>query len=265
VPNEGFFLGAGGNLNTHSFGTQDVYAVGTSDVYNGGVLQSSGSAAGPAAIVISSEPSAGFAAQGGYFRKFADSDWMWGGKFAYSYLDASSTVRNALLPQAGSFTTTPGNVTTPFTGNALVRSYQTHLVQQIALVPFVGRSFDRGFVYAGAGPTLSQTRTDLNGVIGFADINGNHTDVSGQPINLSSTDWVYGGTATVGVTYFLAPLWFVDVNYAAALTGRSANNYFSPFTNPNGTAGSNIVGTLVGNSSGKVLTQGMTLTINRVF
>jgi hypothetical protein len=146
-----------------------------------------------------------------------------------------------------------------------VRSYQTHLVQQIALVPFVGRSFYRGFVYAGAGPTLSQTRTDLNGVIGFADINGNHTDVSGQPINLSSTDWVYGGTATVGVTYFLAPLWFIDVNYAAALTGRSANNYFSPFTNPNGTAGSNIVGTLVGNSSGKVLTQGMTLTINRVF
>ena len=80
VPSSSFFLGVGGGYNVANFGTQNVYAVGTSNVYQNGLLISSGSTAGPAN-------------QGGYFQHFNSSDWLWGAKFAYSYLGATSIVR----------------------------------------------------------------------------------------------------------------------------------------------------------------------------
>jgi hypothetical protein len=263
VPTSALFIGLGGSYNAVRFGTQNVYAVGTSDVYQNGVLASGGSAAGPASIYIDPQSTLAFSAQGGYFQKFSGSDWLWGAKFSYSYLGATSVVRNALLPQAGSFTATGSTTPVPFTGNALVQSFQTHLLQQMSFVPFIGRSFEKSFIYIGAGPTLSQTRTDLNGLIGFADINGTRTDVSGTPINMSSTGWVYGGAALVGATYFFDPSWFLDVNYTFAMTANRTANYASPFTNPNGSNGSTILGTMVGTSAAKVITQGVMVTINR--
>jgi hypothetical protein len=263
IPKAGLFIGLGGSYNTVGFGTQDIYAIGTSSVYQGGTLSSTGSAEGPAQVYLNSESGLGFSMQGGYFQKFPGGDWLWGAKFAYSYLGATSTVRNALLPQAGSFTAVGSTTPVPFTGNAVVRSYQNQIVQQLAFVPLVGRSFEKSFLYIGAGPTLSQVRTDLNGVIGFADINGVRTDVSGTPIDLSSSGWVYGGTAMVGATYFFDQSWFLDVSYSVAMTANQTSYYFSPFTNPNGTNGSTVIGTLVGNSSGRVVTQGITVTLNK--
>ncbi len=263
VPKTGLFLGLGGSYNSVNFGIQDVYAVGTSSVFQGGVLTSTGSAAGPAQVYLSAESGLGFSVQGGYFQKFLGTDWLWGAKFTYNYLGATSSVRNALLPQAGSFTAVGSTTPVPFTGNAVVRSYQNQIVQQLAFVPIVGRSFEKSFLYIGAGPTLSQVRTDLNGVIGFADINGARTDVSGTPIDLSSSGWVYGGAAMVGATYFFDQSWFLDVSYSVAMTANQTSYYFSPFTNPNGTNGSTIVGTLVGNTSGRVMTQAITVTINK--
>jgi hypothetical protein len=265
VPDTALFLGLGGSYNAFNFGTQNVYAVGTSNVFQNGILTSTGSAAGPANVYIGPGSTLAFSVQGGYFQKFLGSNWLWGAKFAYSYLGATSNVRNALLPQAGSFTATGSTTPVPFTGNALVGSYQTNIIQQMALIPFIGRSFEKSFVYAGAGPTLSQTRTNLNGLIGFADINGTRTDVSGTPIDLSSSGWVYGGAAVVGATYFLDPSWFIDFSYTFAMTANQTSNYSSPFTNPNGTNGSTIVGTLVGTSSGKVITQGVTASVNKAF
>jgi hypothetical protein len=265
VPNGAFFIGLGGSYNTSSFGTQDVYAVGTSNVFTNGLLTSSGSAAGPASIYIGSESAFGFAAQGGYFQKFSGSEWLWGAKFAYRDLETTAAVRNVLLPQAGSFKATGSTTPVPFTGNALVGTYQTNITHQISFIPFVGRSFEKSFVYFGVGPTLSRMRTNLNALIGFADINGARTDVSGQPINLTSSSWVYGGAATVGLTYFLAPSWFLDFSYTFAMTGDQALGYSSPFTNPNGSNGSTITGTLVGTSSGRVITQGIAATINKAF
>ena len=265
VPRAAFFIGLGGSYNVANFGTQNVYAVGTSNVYQNGVLTSSGSAAGPAEIYMGSETAAAFSVQGGYFQNFYGSNWLWGAKFAYSYLGATSTVRNALLPQAGSFTPTGSNTPVPFTGNALVQSYQTKITHQMALIPFIGRSFERSFIYIGAGPTLSQMRTNLDGLIGFADINGTRTDVSGSPVNFSSSGWVYGGAAVVGATYFFDRSWFLDVSYTFAMTSNQNGSYSSPFSNPNGTNGSAVVGTLVGNSSGNAITQGVTATINKTF
>jgi len=105
LPQAGFFLGLGGSYNSVDFGTQNVFAVGTSNVYQGGALVSTGSASGPANIYMGSESTFAPSVQGGYFQQFTDSNWLWGAKFSYSYLNATSTVTNALLPQAG--TTTP--------------------------------------------------------------------------------------------------------------------------------------------------------------
>jgi hypothetical protein len=265
VPTSAFFVGLGGSYDTVRFGTQNVYAVGTSNVFQNGVLASSGSAAGPANIYIGPEASLGFAAQGGYFQKFSDGNWLWGAKFAYSYLGITSATRNALLPQTGSFTATGSTTPTPFTGNAVVGSFQTNIIQQMSFVPLLGRSFEKSFLYIGAGPTLSQTRTNLNSVIGFADINGTRTDVSGTPINLASSGWVYGGAAVVGATYFFDRSWFLDISYTFAMTANQTNNFAGPFTNPNGSNGSTITGTMVGTSSGRVMTQAVTATINRAF
>jgi hypothetical protein len=265
VPQAGFFVGLGGSANSVNFGDQSVFAVGTSNVFRGGAQISSGSAAGPATISMDSQTTFAPSVQGGYFQKFSGSDWLWGAKFSYSYLHATSIVPNALLPQSGSFTATGTNVVTPFIGAALVRSFQTNISQQMMFVPFVGRSFERSFVYAGAGPTLSQLQTNLNGVIGFADINGRLTDVSGAPVNFSSSSWVFGGAAMVGATYFLDRSWFLDFNYSYAMTSNHTASFSSPFTNPNGANGTFTTGTLVGTSAGKVITQAVTASINAAF
>jgi hypothetical protein len=265
VPSTAFFIGLGGSYNAVRFGTQNVFAMGTSDVFQNGVLASSGSASGPAAIDMSADSTLGFSVQGGYFQKFSNSDLLWGAKFAYSYLGATATVRNALLPQTGSFTATGSTTPVPFTGNALVQSFKTNMIQQMTFVPFIGRSFEKSFIYIGAGPTLSQTRTGLGGLIGFADINGTRTDVSGSPINLSNSGWVYGGAAVVGATYFFDRSWFLDVSYTFAMTTNRTANFSSPFTNPNGSNGSTITGTLVGTSSAKEITQAVAVTLNRAF
>ena len=203
----------------------------------------------------------------GYFKKFAGSNCLWGAKFSYSNLGlgSTSTVRNVLLPQTGSFTATGSTTSVPFTGNAFVRSFETLITHQLVLVPFIGRSFEKIFLYIGAGPTLAQTETKLNGLIGFADVNRAHTDVSGTPVNLSSSRWVFGGAAVLGATYFFNASWFLNFGYTFTMTTNEISNVSSPFANPHGANGSPIKGTLVGRSSGAVVTQGVTLTINRAF
>ncbi len=179
-------------------------------------------------------------AQAGFFKRFPRSNWLWGGKLSYSYLNSTSTVQNALLPQAGSTTATGSTTSVPFTGNAVIRSYETSIKGQAVFTPFIGRAFSKGFVYLGAGPALSRTRTNLNGVIGFANVTGVPSDISGLPQSFSHSGWVLGGAAVIGATYFLDPSWFVDVRYMYAMTGKPTINYPATFTNPNGVNGTTI-------------------------
>jgi hypothetical protein len=259
LPNGGFFGGLGGSYNAINFGTQNVYAVGTSNTYSGGALVATGMAAGPANIYMPSQGNFAPEAQVGYFQHFSGSNWLWGAKFNYSYLGTTAATSSVVLPQSGAFTS--GGTTTPFTGNALVNSYQTSINDQISMLLFVGRSFDRDFFYLGAGPTLSLTQTYLNGVTGFADINGAHTQITGTPTNLSSSGWVWGGAAQLGATYFLDPTWFLDVNYTYSMTANQSGSYEAPFTNYTMTE----VGTLSGTSTGRVIAQALTVSINKTF
>jgi opacity protein-like surface antigen len=265
VPAHGFYVGLGGSYNSVGYGTQDVYAVGTSNVYRNGALYSSGSAAGPASLYPGSQ--SGFAplVQAGYFQNFAGTPWLWGTRFTYSYIGQTSTLDHARLPQAGAFTYTQSQETVPFTGNAIVGSYQTSINSALTLVPFIGHDFSNGFIYLGAGPTLSNVRTKLDDLVGFADINGNRTDVSGAPLSFSASSWVFGGAVTIGTTYFLTPAFFVDLNYTAQMTAAAKENYSGVFTNSNAGNGSTTTGTMVGSSSGTVVTQGLSFTINQKF
>ena len=102
-------------------------------------------------------------------------------------------------------------------------------------------------------------------VVGFADITGTPANVSGAPVDFSSSSWVFGGAAVVGVTYFFDRSWFVDVSYTAGMTSKQAGNYAGPFYNPNGADGTTTLGMLTGNSSGRVITQAVVVTLNKAF
>jgi hypothetical protein len=196
----------------------------------------------------------------GYFSHFRDSKWLWGAKFSYSYLDATSTNQNVVIPQVGSFTSSTSDT---FTGNVVVRSYQTSIKHHMALMPFVGRSFEKGFVYLGAGPSLSQKESHLNGVIGFADINGTHVNITGTPSNFSSSPWVYGGAAVVGATYFIDHSWFLDLNYTFAMTQTQTSSFSGAFSSA--TDGYTDTGILSGSYGGRVITQSFTISLNKAF
>ena len=116
-------------------------------------------------------------------------------------------------------------------------------------------------VRSGAGPTLTQINTNIDNLIGFADIKGNRTDISGTPQNLSSSQWVVGGAVTVGATYFLDSSWFIDLNYNFAMTPNQTANYSSTFNNTN----VNYSGSLIGSSSAKTTTQTISISINKAF
>jgi hypothetical protein len=263
-PDHGFYVGAGASLNGVKFGQQDIFAIGTSDTYSGSTLVATGKAAGPATLYPDSKTSAGLNAQLGYFKAFSGSEWLWGGKLNYAWLNSSTSLPDALLPQYGAYTPT-GGTPVPFTGTAVVRTYKTQIDSQISLVPYIGRSVGAGFLYAGIGPSLSRTQTYLDGLVGFADLTGQPSDISGMPQNFSASSWVWGANIVAGGTVFLAPTWFLDINYSYGQTGSHTSHYNGTFTNEHGPNGTTNSGTLVGESTGKVITNSLIFTINKLF
>jgi hypothetical protein len=260
VPRSAFYVGLGAGLNSVDFSNQNIFAQGVSDIFFNGALVASGSAGGPTTPTLGRQTGVSPTVQGGYFQHFSGSDWLWGGKFSYSALNSTATDQNVLIPQVGSFT---GPTPDTFTGNVVVRSYQTTINHQFTFIPFIGRSFERSFVYFGVGPTLSQTRSSLNGVIGFAAINGVHENITGTPSNFSSTQWAVGGAASVGVTYFFDRSWFLDVSYSYAMTENRTENFSGPFASA--ASGYTDTGILSGNYSGKMITQSINVSINKAF
>ena len=232
---------------------------GTSNTYSGGVLVATGTAAGTAHF-MPSQGSFAPGAQLGYFQHFAGSNWLWGAKFNYSYLGTTAATSSVVLPQSGAFTS-GGTTNAVYRQLAAVILIKPASTVKSSLPLFIGRSFDRGFFYLGAGLTVSLTQTYLNGVTGFADINGAHTQITGTPTNLSSSGWVWGGAMQIGATYFLDPTWFLDLNYTYSMTANQTGSYEAPFTNSSMTE----VGTLSGNSTGRVIAQALTLSINKTF
>jgi hypothetical protein len=261
VPSSGLFIGLGGSLNALHL-DQDIGGFATSEVFNGPTLIATGEAGGPPASFDASEAAFAPLAQVGYFAHFDESRWLWGAKFSYQYLDADLAIDRALVPQVGSFTTTgPAPVTTPFTGTVVIGSSETTVEHEMLLLAFLGRSFTDSYVYVGGGPALFGTKSLIKNAIGFADINGRPTDVTGAPVDFSSSEWVWGGAAQVGVNYFITPTWSLDLNYTFARSSQFDADYAAGFSNPrNGTTGFAHLDT-----SQTVTPQSVRISINKVF
>jgi hypothetical protein len=162
VPNSAFFLGLGASANWTNFGHQHVYAIGTSNVFTDGVLSASGSAQGPTNIFMDSRFAFAPSFQGGYFQRFGASDWLWGAKFSYNYLGATSTNNNSIIPQFGTFTTIFNPTPVPFSGPAFVRAAQTSLLQEIDLIPFLGHVFGQSYAYVLCYPSLDRRKLEFS-------------------------------------------------------------------------------------------------------
>jgi len=260
VPGTAFFVGLGGSVNSRGYEQQNIYAQGVSNIYLNGNQVAYGSAGGPATPSLESRTAFAPTAQAGFFQHFGGSDWLWGAKVTYSYLNARSSERNLVVPQVGSFTSATPDT---FTGNVLVGSYQSGISHQINFIPFLGHSFERGTVYLGVGPSLSQVKTSLNNVIGFAAINNTHVNITGAGADFASTQWRLGAAATVGGTYYIDRSWFIDVNYTIGITENKTTAFAGPFASA--TDGYTDTGILSGNYSGRILTQAIAVSINKAF
>ncbi|WP_421995839.1 outer membrane protein [Reyranella sp.] len=268
VPASGFYAGAGVSANLVVPTNQTIFSQGVSNVFQGSTLAAYGAAGGPTNPRPPTAATISPSAQLGYFQRLNESRWLLGGKLTYNYIAATATDHYVAVPQIGSFTQVPGGPITAFTGNVVVRSYQITADHQIALVPYVGYTFDRSYVYFGAGPSLTHTDVKLSHVVGYADINGAvGTNITGAPATYSSEQWLIGATFAVGATYFLTPSWFVDFGYAFTITDLWNPTYSSPFSNDPMAAGVTYQtsGVLSGSYTGGLNTHALTVSINRRF
>ena len=267
VPQSAFFGGLGGGWNSGSFGNQNIYGKGTSysPPYGSNSAQV-GSAAGSTGLELNSQSALAPVIQAGYFQHFSGSQWMGGGKFSYSYLGIGSANSQQQIPQSGGFT--ENGAYTPFTGNYLVQSYRQTINQQISLIPLIGRSFERSYVYLGVGPTTLQTKTLIENITGFENAAAIPTTPTGIGLGekYSTTQWLFGGVAMLGATYFIDSTWFMDISYTYSMTGSKTSSWGGPWTDTDIARG-NVprTGTNIGRSSGSVNIQALMITINKVF
>lgn len=232
APWGGFFIGAGASYNRMLGRDGNIYATGLSEVYQGAAIAATGAATGGTDVPLRAHNGVAPAVQAGYIGHIGGSAWLWGVKATYNYAGGKADANNVLVPQYGGFQSSDPN--TSFEGRLLVHQYKASLKHQFALLPIIGYSFGQLGVYAGAGPTISQTTGEMNGVIGFANINGRHQDITGTPVNFKTSHWTVGGAATVGVLWRFDDHWFLDVNYTYARTGKTRDRFFAPFVNPDG-------------------------------
>lgn len=265
VPGRGFFLGFGLGVGATNFGHQSLYAIGTSRNYTNGALTSAGTAAGPGSADLGTAGSPMPEVRLGYYAHFSNSPWLWGFRVSYQDLLAERSESNLGIPQMGVNVSVSPYSVTPFTGVAVVQSYRVQADSRLGAMPFIGRDIGRGFVYLGLGGVMTHATTQLNGLVGYANYNGQDVNVSGAPQNFSSAGWVLGAGFTIGGTYFVTHDWFLDIAYSFDETAAQIGRYFSTFSNSATNPGTTTQGNLIGQSSERIITNSVTVTVNRRF
>lgn len=264
-PAAAWFGGAGGSFTSVDLTqTLDGFSSPTQVTQNG-TLVATGIAGGPTEPFRSSENRLAPEAQVGYFEQFAASSWLWGFKLIYQY-EGVHTANREIVPQVGQFTPVGGS-TDSFTGHFVVGSSETRVKHQLTLFPFFGHAFGNGFIYGGGGPMLLDVETDINNAIGFADINGVHSSITGAPVSFADTEWVWGGGVQVGLVCFLDASWFVDFNYTYARTQQFSHTFSAPFSNSFVLSGDTFTTSGVANLAvGDTLTsQSASISLNKAF
>lgn len=264
-PNKsGFFFGLGASYSSVQLDLYVTNASGTSNVFTSGSLVAFGEAGGSANPYHHTESLFNPAAQFGYFDHFPCSEWLWGAEFLYKYIGCTFSYGPFESFQAGEFTSLTSDT---FYGNEIIGSLQTQVTHDIGLLLFLGRSFMKNTVYLGAGPALIGTSSNIYNAFGFADINGIHADITGTPINFSSSQWMWGGMAQLGMTHYFSPSWFLDLNYNYTVTAYASNSYAGPFTGSTTSGGDVYVtrGTFFIDDYQRFTIQSFTVTINKAF
>ena len=251
------FVGIGGGYNTVQF-KQSLYGWGIAD-YSGNVV-GSGAAQGPAGIYYESVPVFSPEVVAGFQKNFVDSNRFLGIKFSYQYLGAAAIHQNFNVIQEGVV-----NGAT-LSGNIIVESSQLKLNHEMLLLPFIGHSFKNTEIHFGIGPALFGTTSQLNGVIGFANVFSSPLDISGAPAGgVLSTKWLIAGAAEVGGSYYFSKEYRLDVNYTYAISEQYVKIRPSSFVNTLSNAGITITGTGAIKTTQNMAAQALTFTINRVF
>lgn len=225
----GWFIGIGGSYN--SVRADSVLSgSGISNIYSGSQLVAIGNAGGPAAPIRLTDTTFAPVAQAGYFRNLNGGPFLWGTKFSYKYLGITLTENKIDAPQVGVYEVINPPSTSTLTGNATTDSAQTIVNHELALLPFLGHDYSHGRVYVGGGPVVFDTSSKLYGLRSFADIDGTHTNVGGQPLNLASSKWLWGGAFQIGLMHHLSRSCFLDVSYDFMVTGINRFDWIVPVT-----------------------------------
>ena len=271
VPKSGLSLGLGGNLNLATFGQQNYYWAGVSNAYydRDGSQYNYGFAGWNTRVNLGPQFRVAPIGQINYFNHFGDTEWMWGSKFAYTYLNSRSAVSNVLIPQFGGYhSLIDPSRSAAFFGTGELNSYQTSINHQLTLTPYLGRSFSSGYLYVGAGPSLSQVQTNQNNLTGYRNSNGIPTVQTGFGSNYQNSHWVWGGAATGGITYFLTPSWYMDFNYTFSQTRSTTSFYNAWYTAPvagsTGLTAAHAIGYTPGSTSAALNTQSVNASLNWV-
>jgi hypothetical protein len=225
----GFFVGLGGSYNSVRVDSV-VSGSGVTDIYSGSQLVAIGFAGGPAAPIRETDTTFAPVVQAGYFQHLGNSEFLWGTKFSYKYLGLTISQDGFDAPQVGVYEVLDPPSTNTLTGNATTDSAQTIVDHELAFLPFLGHAYEHGRIYIGGGPVVFDTQAKLYGLSSYADINGQHTNVGGQPLNLSGAKWLWGGACQIGLVHYLRPSCFLDVNYDFMVTGINRFDWFVPVT-----------------------------------
>ncbi len=247
----GFFIGAGGSYNIIR---SNANTSGTLNAISG--LPPLGTFTGTTGSYTITQKNISPEVQAGYFQHISHSNWLWGAEFFYQYSQNGQTIYGE--PQdPGAFINllSPGiNTRDEITFSAV--QMNTH--HQLALPIFLGRIFANSFIYLGGGPAL--IRTKLKVYSSDDTLSGYY---AGTINGFSNAKWLWGGAVQGGLAYYVAPTWFLKLNYTYSVTGqyKTANSMsFSPSINE----GFN-TGLVAFQTSQRITAQELALSINKVF
>lgn len=262
LPRSGVFAGLGGSYNTVYLNqkiTGNLTSIYSADGIPAGTLQ------GNLPYFTSFSPEGTFALQGqaGYFKYFRDSDWLWGGKLLYQYLGFNSSNTFDLFNFVGAIATPP--VTTQITQRTSMK-----INHELALIPFIGHSFNNTQLYLGLGPSVIEAKPKFSQITNFSNIGFTLGQTSSFLVDsVSDTHWMFGGAAQVGFSHYFSPTWFVDLNYTFGFTGTYNYNRNFPIANSSNYPGT---GTLLSintfystHTSQYIVVQSLSFTLNKLF
>ena len=262
---DGLFLGIGSNYNSIDT-TQNSWGKGISNILTNTGDNSNGVAQGTGAPFNNTINRFAPQVQAGYFKHVADTQHVYGLKFAYQYLGSTATNSNLYIPQLGQMTSNTGTTSSLF-GYVNADSMQVTTSHELTLMALIGRSFGNKYFYLGAGPSLFNLKSKNYYSIGYAEYNGATVNVTGLVSYSSPSIWAVGGAAQFGMAYFISPSWFIDASYTYARTGNNTTTHDQTFSNSSalGSVRYTTSGTLFTKDTLKTSNQAVTLSMNKVF